>query len=93
LKIVHLLRGDPVSCKNFKVLRKAITQVAPSKVVINWENSSGFNTGMFLSGKELTMELIGKAIERGYTQIFSGYSLMTLLEQWDTTVLGENVFS
>lgn len=48
---------------------------------------------MFLSGKELTMELIGKAIERGYTQIFSGYSLMTLLEQWDTTVLGENVFS
>jgi hypothetical protein len=45
------LRGDPVGSKNFKVLRKAITQVAPSKVVINWENSSGFSSGTFLSGK------------------------------------------
>jgi hypothetical protein len=73
------LRGDPVGSKNFKILRKAITQVAPSKVVINWENSSGFSSGTFLSGKELTFELISKAIERGYTQIFSGYSLMALL--------------
>jgi hypothetical protein len=54
LKIVHLLRGDPIGNKNFKLLRKAITQVAPSKVVINWENSTGFSSGTFLSGKEVT---------------------------------------
>jgi len=87
------LRGDHVTCPTFKILRKALTKVAPSRVVINWENSQGFSTGTFLSGKELCFELIQKGIERGYTQIFSGYSLMTLLENWEPRVLGENVFS
>jgi len=39
----------------------------------------GFSSGTFLAGKDVSFQLIGKAIERGYTQIFSGYSLMTLL--------------
>ncbi len=82
-----------MSCPSFRILRKALTKVPPSRVVINWENSQGFSTGTFLSGKELSFELIYKAIERGYKQIFSGYSLMTLLENWDEKVLGENVFS
>jgi hypothetical protein len=93
LRLVHLLRGDYVSCPSFRILRKALTKVPPSRVVINWENSQGFSTGTFLSGKDLSFELIHKAIERGYTQIFSGYSLMTLLENWDEKVLGGNVFS
>jgi hypothetical protein len=93
LRLVHLFKGDHVANQSFRVLRKALTKVPPSRVVINWENSQGFSTGTFLSGKDLCFELIQKGIERGYTQIFSGYSLMTLLENWETRVLGENVFS
>jgi len=93
LKIVHLLNGEHVAGASYKVLRKAIQNVAPSKIVLNWENSMGFSSGTFLAGKDASLQLIGKAIERGYTQIFSGYSLMTLLENWDAKILGENVFS
>ena len=81
-----------MSCPSFRILRKALTKVPPSRVVINWKNSQGFSTGTFLSGKELSFELIHKAIERGYTQIFSGYSLMALLENWDEKVLGKMCF-
>ena len=36
LRLVHLLRGDHVTCQTFRILRKALTKVPPSRVVINW---------------------------------------------------------
>lgn len=101
-KLLDLLSGGPAaelaeSC--WRELLDDINSVAADSVTFNWEccgacGPHGFGRGRRRGqvGPSATMQLVGHALQRGFTVMVSDFSLKALLSEWSEELLGANPF-
>ena len=100
-KLLDLLCGGQaaeLAEPGWRELLDDINSVAADSVTFNWEccgacGPHGFGRGRRRGiGPSATMQLVGHALQRGFTVMVSDFSLKALLSEWSEELLGANPF-
>jgi len=101
-RLHDLLNGDqkpPAAPSTWAELLEDIQSVPADGVTLNWECCSGCSDQGFPRSRGATraqaptMLLAGLAVNRGFTIMFSDFSLKALIAEWSEEHLGPNPFS
>lgn len=69
-----------------------INKVDPDCVVFNWECCGHYSGEQFNEGPKELFQFVKKMIDKKFLCMFSDFSLKSLINQWNESILGPNPF-